>query len=121
MAALQLVASASGGGGGGSLADADFLDSFAYTPARGSGMFDVKRRLSIVLLAPVLMAWNRDEASQSFSGFTAAAAAAGSAAGAGDEATFRALLVRQLQGLLGGGAKPAWRKNHRGELCLHLD
>ena len=95
-----------------------------FTSPRLSGgglgsTFSSSQRPSIVLLAPILMAWNRDESSPSYGGYTAAAA--GAAASAGDEATFRALLARQLQGLLGGSARPAWRRNHRGEHSLLLE
>jgi hypothetical protein len=97
MQALQLVVCASAS----NVAGDNLLDSFYFTSPRLSGgglgsTFSSSQRPSIVLLAPILMAWNRDESSPSYAGYTAAAA--GAAAGAGDEATFRALLARQLQG-----------------------
>jgi hypothetical protein len=94
------------------------LDSFYFSGGPPNAFGRPAVAASHVLLAKTLMAWNRDEG-VSFPGHTAAAA--GAPASSGDEATFRALLVRQLQGLLGGGAKPVWRKNHRGDHSLHLD
>jgi len=116
MAALQIVAAAHGASAG--LPYVDNLDSFEAELPKSlvRGSFASSTAPSLVLLPRVLMAWNRGEG-VAFSGFTAASAAGSPR----DEATFRALIARQLQGLLGAAARPAWRKNHRGELALHLE
>lgn len=129
MNALLIVTSFSS-----SSSSSSFLDSFCFERPRSStaNMFTTNITMSFELLAPILMAFNRDE-SVSFSGYVSSPdrGPLGTAPlpvkrDNADESTFRKLLARQLQGLLGSSSSgnlivPSWRKNMRGEFTLSLD
>jgi hypothetical protein len=129
MNALLIVTSFSS-----SSSSSSFLDSFCFERPRSStaNMFTTNISISFELLAQILMAFNRDE-SVSFSGYVSSPdrGPLGTAPlpvkrDNADESTFRKLLARQLQGLLGSSSSgnlivPSWRKNMRGEFTLSLD